>query len=265
MGFSVSTRQPSYVYQCPSGYIFRLRIPDDLKELVGKCEFRYSLRAGALRVAKQRARAIASYIQQLFIKVRNRMSEFTPEHIARLVKEHIREVLGNDSSTDNDQGCSDTSPAVNPGSVIVDGKTVLESSRMLGRSNGKVLLPPERIAQLVQKYMLKTLDNDEKCRAIGGTVGNDTVTLGDLSILEASNMGADEAQSVQKSVTRWLQLADHSLMHSVTEQILTAEGVSVDPESVTYQTVSRELLKAFQGVLNVRILRSRGKTSCGNH
>jgi len=100
MGFSVSTRQPSHVYQSPSGYIFRLRIPEDLKELVGKCEFRYSLRAGALRVAKQRARAIASYIQQLFVKVRNSMSEFTPEHIARLVKEHVREVLGTSSCPD---------------------------------------------------------------------------------------------------------------------------------------------------------------------
>ena len=101
MGFSVSTKQPSSVYQCPSGYIFRLRIPKDLRELVGKCEFRYSLRAGALRVVKLRARAIASYIQQLFEKVRNSMSEYTPEHIAKLVKEHVHEVLGNVSNVTN--------------------------------------------------------------------------------------------------------------------------------------------------------------------
>ncbi len=54
MGFSVS--QPAKhqkllnMYQCPSGYIFRLRIPNDLKQIVGKCEFRYSLRTGSLRV-----------------------------------------------------------------------------------------------------------------------------------------------------------------------------------------------------------------------
>jgi integrase len=261
MGFSVSTRQPSYVYQCPSGYIFRLRVPEDLKELVGKCEFRYSLRAGALRVAKQRARAIAAYIQQLFIKVRNSMSDFTPEQIARMVQAHIREVLGNSSRVGNDKACNDMPAAVTPGSVIIDGETILESSRMHGRGNGKVLLPPERIAQLVQKYLLETLDNDEKCRAIGGTVTTDTVSLGDLSLLEASNMGATEAQSVLKSVTRWLQLADHSVMRVVTKRILTAEGVAVDPESETYQTLSRELLRAFQGVLNVRILRSTGDYS----
>jgi hypothetical protein len=73
MGFSVST--PSYMYQSPSGYIFRLRIPTDLRPLVGKCEFRYSLRTGASRVARHRARYIASYIQQLFIRARANMAE----------------------------------------------------------------------------------------------------------------------------------------------------------------------------------------------
>lgn len=33
MGFSVS-KQPSYLYQSPSGYIFRMCIPRDLKDLV---------------------------------------------------------------------------------------------------------------------------------------------------------------------------------------------------------------------------------------
>ncbi len=261
MGFSVSTRQPSYVYQCPSGYIFRLRIPADLRPLVGKCEFRYSLRAGALRMAKLRARAIAAYIQQLFIKVRSSMTDFTPEHISQLVKEYIREVLGNSSIAGNDKACDDVPAAVTPGSMIINGKTVLESSRMQGGGNGKVTLPPERIAQLIQKYLLDTLGNDEKCRAIGGTVTTGTVSLGELSFLEASNMGAVEAQSLLKSVNRWLQLADHSLMHSVTKKILVGEGVSVDPKSEAYQTLSRELLKAFQCVLKVRILRSTGDYS----
>lgn len=72
MGLVVSA--PSYMYQSPSGYIFRLRIPKDLRSLVGKCEFRYSLRSGALREAKYRARCIASFIQQLFEKVRMSIS-----------------------------------------------------------------------------------------------------------------------------------------------------------------------------------------------
>ncbi len=47
MGLVVSS--PSYMYQSPSGYIFRLRVPKDLRALVGKTEFRSSLRSGALR------------------------------------------------------------------------------------------------------------------------------------------------------------------------------------------------------------------------
>ena len=53
MGFSVST--PTYLFHTPSGYIFRLRIPKDLKSIVGKTEFRYSLRSGFLREAKLKA------------------------------------------------------------------------------------------------------------------------------------------------------------------------------------------------------------------
>lgn len=92
MGFSIST----YLYHNPSGYIFRLRIPYDLQAVVGKCEFRYSLRSGILRVAKHRARCIASYIHQLFMKVRSSMSEFTKERIGQLVREYIRQTLEDD-------------------------------------------------------------------------------------------------------------------------------------------------------------------------
>lgn len=73
-------------------------------------------------------------------------------------------------------------------------------------------------------------------------------------------MGADEAKSLLKSVTRWLQVPDHSVMHTVTERILNAEGVPVDPESEIYKTISRELMKALQSVLAVRIKRSAGTT-----
>ena len=66
MGFSVS--QPTYIYQSPSGYIFRIRVPHALREHIGKTEFRYSLCTGALRVAKHRARCLASYIHEIFLK-----------------------------------------------------------------------------------------------------------------------------------------------------------------------------------------------------
>ncbi len=198
MGFSVSTAtNPSYMYQSPSGYIFRLRIPNDLKRVAGKCEFRYSLRTGALRVAKHRARCIASYIQQLFIKVRSSMAEFTQEQITNLVQRYIRE----------------------------------------------------------------TLANDEKCRAISGPTADGTTTLEGMTLLESSDMKADEAESLLKSVNRWLKYQDHSLMKPVTEKLIDTQEADIVTESDTHQTLSRELLKAFQGVLKVRIKRSEGDYS----
>ena len=77
------------MYQSPSGYIFRLRISADLKDIVGKTEFRYSLRSGLLKDAKQRARSLAAFIQQLFVKVRSNMEEFTSERITSLVRTYI--------------------------------------------------------------------------------------------------------------------------------------------------------------------------------
>ncbi len=91
MGFSVSN--PTYLYQSTSGYIFRFRIPKDLRVVVGKGESRYSLRSGILRVAKYRARCITSYIHQLFVKVRSSMSEFSKERIDQLVREYSRQTL----------------------------------------------------------------------------------------------------------------------------------------------------------------------------
>jgi hypothetical protein len=116
MAFVVST--PTYVYQSPSGYIFRIRVPNDLKEVVGRCEFRYSLRSRLLRVAKLRARSIAVFIHQLFTRVWNNMEEYTPEQITGLVRHYIKDTLSNDErcrSLDQD---------------TLEGKTMLEASNM---------------------------------------------------------------------------------------------------------------------------------------
>ncbi|WP_169309258.1 site-specific integrase [Desulforhopalus sp. IMCC35007] len=94
MGFSVSS--PTYMYQSPSGYIFRIRIPNDLKAVVGKGEFRYSLRTGISRIAKHRANSIAAYLRQLFMDVRINVALFTKEKIQNLAKEYICKILAND-------------------------------------------------------------------------------------------------------------------------------------------------------------------------
>lgn len=253
MGFVVSAA-PTYVYQRPSGYIFRLRVPSDLKQVVGKVEFRYSLRAGALRLAKYRARCVASYIQQLFEKVRRNMSEFTPEKITDLVKDYIRKVL------DDDDACQGHTAVTSPGSAIVNGEKVIHPT-------SSIIVKPEAplssdlIHQIVVKYIRETLENDEKCRLLGGTMADRSITLDGLSVLEGSNMCDQEASSMLSSVTRWLQVPDYSLISSLAEKLLNNTSVECAPESPSYQLLSRELMKALQGILNVRILRSRSDYS----
>lgn len=91
MGFFVplavsrARRSTPNMYQSPSGYIFRLKIPNDLKGIVGRCEFRYSLQTGSLRIAKQRAQSISSYLHQLFGKLRSRELELSQDQIVALV------------------------------------------------------------------------------------------------------------------------------------------------------------------------------------
>lgn len=87
---------PFYTYQTSSGYIFRLRIPEDLKDTIGNSEFRYSLRTGALRTAKHRANCIVALVHQLFKEVRNNLHRFTSEKINPLVKRYIKEAIEHD-------------------------------------------------------------------------------------------------------------------------------------------------------------------------
>ncbi|NLZ16831.1 MAG: hypothetical protein GX087_03745, partial [Desulfobulbaceae bacterium] len=182
------------MYQSSSGYIFRLRVPVDLKPIVGKGELRYSLRTGSLRVAKLRTRSIAAYIQQLFMRLRSNMTELTQEQISQLVRQYIRE----------------------------------------------------------------TLSNDEKCRAVADLSSAGMTTLEGKSILESSDMSAEEAKSTLTSVNRWLKQQNHSLMQPVADTLIRSVSLDIQQESISYKILSRELLKAFSEVLKVRIKRASG-------
>lgn len=94
------TRLPAYLYQSPYGYIFRMRIPPDLKDLIGKVEYRYSLRTGSLKDARHRARLLASNIQQLFMDVREGTFRFTSgDAFNSRVKQYAREAVSSPSRT----------------------------------------------------------------------------------------------------------------------------------------------------------------------
>ena len=53
-------------------------------------------------------------------------------------------------------------------------------------------------------------------------------------------------------------------MKPVTEKLIRAEGADLDPDNDSYRVLGRELLKAFQGILQVRIKRSVGDYSVPN-
>ena len=62
-------------------------VPIDLQPVIGKKEFRYSLKTGYLRVANSKARLTAGWFQSLFRKIREviELREFTDFDIGNLV------------------------------------------------------------------------------------------------------------------------------------------------------------------------------------
>ncbi|MCB2216999.1 MAG: tyrosine-type recombinase/integrase [Desulfobulbaceae bacterium] len=119
----------------------------------------------------------------------------------------------------------------------------------------------EQIQRLVQKYIRETLANDEQCRAMTGPTTSGTTTLEGKTLLESSDMKAPEARSLLESVNRWLRHQDHSLMQPVADRIIRREGLEVEQVSPEYLTFTRQLMKGFQSVLNVRIKRAEGDYS----
>ncbi|WP_167496448.1 site-specific integrase [Desulfopila sp. IMCC35006] len=85
--------------------------------------------------------------------------------------------------------------------------------------------------------------------------------MDELYVTGGSSMGQKEAESLDISVKRWLAQQDHSFLHPVANRLLTKHGIEVAPDSEEYKTLSRELMVAFQSILQVRIKRSQGDYS----
>ena len=66
------TSSPSYILRTPRHgcYYFRMKVPVDLQDCLGKRELRASLRTGFLTDAKSKSRLIAGRVQKLFRKIR---------------------------------------------------------------------------------------------------------------------------------------------------------------------------------------------------
>lgn len=77
-----------------SCYHFRMTVPPDLHALVGRKELRYSTQTGTWRTAKRRARKLSRDVKALFKNLRKEGTHMTKSEIDRLLKQYVREMLG---------------------------------------------------------------------------------------------------------------------------------------------------------------------------
>lgn len=110
----------------------------------------------------------------------------------------------------------------------------------------KLIPTKEQIKEIVRDYIRNTLNNDEKLRS------GMSIPIELRSPVTGSNMGKEETESLLTSVNRWLVNEDHSLMNYV-----VPDEYDIEDDG----GLSRELLKAFQSILKVRIKRSQGDYS----
>ena len=87
---------PSHIYQHPSGYIFRYRVPKNLQPHVPQTEFRYSLRTGSLRVAKHRAKRLTCFVEDLLNDFKREKEMPTRDEIRSHVRSFIQDMLNKD-------------------------------------------------------------------------------------------------------------------------------------------------------------------------
>jgi len=80
-----SRKSQPYLVLSKFGYRFRLSVPQDLRAIVGKTEFRYSLRTCSVAEAKSEARRMAGCLQAIFWRVRT-MKDLSESDVKRLVE-----------------------------------------------------------------------------------------------------------------------------------------------------------------------------------
>ena len=93
---AISRRSPTYLVRNPYSYCFRMAVPKDLQNLVGRKELRYSLKTDYLSGAKLKARIVAGQIQLLFQCLRRGGSDLTylkDSEIQELVAKFMKRLI----------------------------------------------------------------------------------------------------------------------------------------------------------------------------
>jgi len=84
-----STRSPSYLFQSQYAYNFRLSVPSDLRQIVGRTEFRLSLKTGNLPEARRKSRLLAGLIQGYFSQIRVNRSAYGRADVEARIQEFL--------------------------------------------------------------------------------------------------------------------------------------------------------------------------------
>lgn len=121
------TKSPDYLFRNPHSYYFRMGVPKALREVVGRCKLRSSLRTGRLLVARRRSRLLAGLFQQLFSQIRLHRSAYGRAD----VESKIQEFLGFVLQDLRDIPRSNLSPVALTASVGIKLKKLVEMSMRL--------------------------------------------------------------------------------------------------------------------------------------
>ena len=93
-----SNRSTNYLVKNRYSYCFRLKVPLDLQNFIGKKELRYSLKTGFIGIANNKAWILAGKIQLLFNALRKgdtRLMNLTEDQIKELVEKYVKAELRN--------------------------------------------------------------------------------------------------------------------------------------------------------------------------
>ena len=91
------SRSPSYLVRNSYSYCFRMYVPKDLRTYISRKELRYSLRTGYVSEAKDKARAIAVYVQMIFKLLRkgdSQIMKLTNDQVVAMIKTHHERLIG---------------------------------------------------------------------------------------------------------------------------------------------------------------------------
>jgi len=89
-------KSPSYLIRNSYSYCFRMNVPRDLQQFVGRKELRYSLNTGYLGLARCKAWLISGQVHLMFMYLRRRiirLSEPSEEKIQELIQQYIRDYI----------------------------------------------------------------------------------------------------------------------------------------------------------------------------